>query len=185
VNERQRSDTALIEEFKRGDARGFNELVKRYQQRVYWLVRRTVGNHEDADDITQEVFVRVYQSLKRFRGEASFYTWLYRIATNLTLNAIRKKRLRTAVGFEQLSTAPDTNAAPDDQIAQKEYEQALLAAIEQLPPKQKLVFTLRYYDEMSYEDMARVLKKSVGGLKANYFHALKKIQSYVQRALQQ
>lgn len=185
MNEPQRPDTALIEQFKRGDVRGFNELVRRYQQRVYWLVRRMVGNHDDADDITQEVFVRVYQSLKYFRAEASFYTWLYRIATNLSLNVIRKKRLKTAVDFEQLSSVPDTHVGPHDQIAQKEYELALLAAIEQLPPKQKLVFTLRYYDEMSYEDMARVLKKSVGGLKANYFHALKKIQSYVQRAIEQ
>lgn len=184
MNEPQRSDSELIEAFRRGDIRGFNELVKRYQQRIYRVVRRTVSNHEDADDITQEVFVRVYRSLKRFRGEANFYTWVYRIAMNLSLNAIRKKRMKVFIGLEHLSMV-DTHPGPDEQIGQKEYEQALQAAIDRLPPKQKLVFTLRYYDEMTYEDMAKVLKKSVGGLKANYFHAVKKIQSYVQRALQQ
>lgn len=180
-----KSDLEFVEDFKNGRVEGFNELVKRYQQRVYWLVRRTLGNHEDADDVTQEVFVRVYGSLKRFRGDANFYTWLYRIATNMSLNALRKKRLKMFVGLESATLhVVDTDADPVEQLGQKEYETALRRAIDRLPPKQKLVFTLRYYDEMPYEEMAKVLKRSVGGLKANYFHALKKIQSYVRKEME-
>jgi RNA polymerase sigma-70 factor (ECF subfamily) len=181
----EKSDFELVEDFKNGKVEGFNELVKRYQQKVYWLVRRTLGNHEDADDVTQEVFVRVYQSLTRFRGDANFYTWLYRIATNLSLNALRKKKVKIFVGLERASLhMVDTETDPVEQIGQKEYAAILEKAIERLPPKQKLVFTMRYYEELPYEKMARILKRSVGGLKANYFHALKKIQAYVQKEMQ-
>lgn len=180
-----KSDLELVEDFKNGRVEGFNELVKRHQQKVYWLVRRTLGNHNDADDVTQEVFVRVYEALKHFRGEANFYTWLYRIATNLSLNALRKKRIKEFVGIENVSTQLiETNDGPVEQLAQKEYAAILHRAIDRLPPRQKLVFTMRYYDELPYEDMAKILKRSVGGLKANYFHALKKIQHYVKQELE-
>lgn len=179
-----KSDLELVEDFKNGKIEGFNELVKRYQQKVYWLVRRTLGNHEDADDVTQEVFVRVYESLKNFRGEANVYTWMYRIATNLSLNALRKRQLRTFVGLETVERHLATTE--DDALGQfekREYDAALRQAIDRLPPRQRLVFTMRYYDEMPYEEMAKILKRSIGGLKANYFHAVKKIQTHVRKVL--
>jgi len=172
----------LVADFRSGDVRGFNELVRRYQQRVYWIARRMIGTHEDADDVTQDVFIRAHDGLKHFRSDAGFYTWLYRIAVNVTLNAVRKKRIKDFVNFQEVE---DTLGSPDERtdgaLLQSEFDKILDKAIDGLPPKQKMVFMMRYYDELPYEEMAALLHKSVGGLKANYFFALKKIQEYVRR----
>ena len=176
------TDLELIEAFHSGDIKGFNELVRRYEEKVYWISRRIVGNHEDADDVTQEVFIRVHGALKKFRAESGFYTWLYRIAANLSLNALRKNRIRDFIRFEEVEeTLEHPDEGPDQATLKKEYNEILERAIARLPPKQKAVFMLRYYDEMPYEEMAKIMKKSVGGLKANYFHALKKVQEYMRR----
>ena len=178
----QTSDQELIEEFKRGDSKGFNELVRRYQQKVYWIAQRTIGNHEDADDITQEVFVRVHRALKNFRAESGFYTWLYRITMNVSLNALRKKRIKQFVRFEEVEgELEDLDHHTDRDLLRDEYTRILRRAIDRLPPKQKMVFQMRYYDELSYETMATILKRSVGGIKANYFFAVKKIQEFVRK----
>ena len=180
-----KSDHELVEEFQRGRIEGFNELVRRYQERVYWIARRIVGTHEDADDVTQDVFVRVHEGLKRFRGESGFYTWLYRIATNVSLNAYRKKRVKEFVRFdevyEELLAGEDRS---DSALHAQEYRTILERAIERLPAKQKLVFLLRYVDELPYQEIAGMLKQSEGGLKANYFHAVKKIKEYVRKEME-
>jgi len=181
---RPKTDRELIEEFRSGRVEGFNELVKRYQQKIYWVARRMVGSHDEADDVVQDVFVRVYDALKSFRGEANFYTWLYRITVNVSLNALRSKRVKDFFNFEEVEeqlSAPEDSA--DRKILKEEYQTILDRAVERLPAKQKMVFTMRYYGDMDYEEMAKVLKKSVGGLKANYFHALKKIQKFVRREM--
>ncbi len=179
-----KSDRELVELFRTGDVAGFNELVRRYQEKVYWIARRVIGSHEEADDIVQDAFVRVYEGLKGFRGDANFYTWLYRIAMNLSLNALRKKRLKEIVPYDEvLEEMVPGNMETDGNLRQQEYRTILEEAIARLPAKQKLVFTMRYYDEMPYEEMAKLLRKSVGGLKANYFHALKKIQAYVRKEM--
>ena len=183
MNEPQKTDSQLVEDFKHGDVRGFNELVKRYQQKVYWIARRMVGDHHEADDITQDVFVRVYESLKGFRGESNFFTWLYRVATNISLNAVRKHKVREFLRLEDTPHPVDDTDGPVEQLEQKEFDTILEQAIERLPTRQKLVFTMRYYNELPYDEMAKILKRSVGGLKANYFHALKKIQTYVQQQM--
>lgn len=177
-----RTDLELIEAFRNGDITGFNELVRRYQEKIYWIAKRVVGSHEDADDVAQDVFIRVHGALKDFRAESGFYTWIYRIAVNMSLNALRKKRLKEFIRFdevEEILEHPDEGS--DRRLLKKEYEEILKRAIERLPAKQKAVFVLRYYDELPYEEMAKVLNKSVGGLKANYFHALKKVQEYVRK----
>jgi RNA polymerase sigma factor (sigma-70 family) len=184
VTDSRKSDLELVETFKHGDVRGFNELVRRYQEKVYWIARRMVSTHEHADDITQDVFIRVYGSLKAFRGDSSLYTWLYRITTNVALNSVRKQKVREFLRLEDMrDSIAHADEGPSEQLDQKELDHVLNNAIKRLPPKQKLVFTLRYYDEMPYEEMAKILKKSVGGLKANYFHALKKIQTVIQKEL--
>jgi RNA polymerase sigma-70 factor (ECF subfamily) len=181
----QLSDRELVENFRNGDIKGFNELVRRYQQKVYWIARRTLGSHEDADDVVQEVFVRVYEGLKHFRGESTLYTWLYRITFNLSVNTLRKKRLKDFLPFDQVAeTLLPSHTQSDGPVASAEYEQILERAVERLPPKQKMVFVMRYFEEMPYDEMAKILKKSVGGLKANYFHALKKISRYVKREME-
>ena len=179
-----KTDLELIEEFRHGKIEGFNELVRRYQEKIYWVCHRVTGTHEDADDVVQDVFVRVYESLSKFRGESEFYTWLYRIATNTSLNALRKKKLKEFIRYDEMyeELLPDDDRT-DDSVLQQEYKTILERAIERLPARQKMVFVMRYYDEMPYKEMAKILKKSVGGLKANYFHALKKIQEYVRKEM--
>lgn len=178
------TDLELVDEFRRGKVEGFNELVRRYQEKVYWIARRIMGSHDDADDVVQDVFVRVYGSLKNFRAESGFYTWIYRITVNVALNALRKRKLKEFVRYDDFirESQPDDTLADDD-LLRNEYRSILQRAIEQLPAKQKLVFMMRHNDEMPYEEIAAILKTSVGGLKANYFHAVKKIQKFVRKEM--
>ena len=176
------SDLELVERFKSGDTAAYNELVRRYQERVYWVARRTVGTHEDADDVVQDVFVRVYEALRNFRAEANFYTWLYRITVNVALNAVRKKRVKEFIPYDDLlADLLPADAETDRNIIQQEYQTLLEQAIQKLPAKQRTVFVMRYHEELPFDEIARRLKKSVGGTKANYFHALKKIAAYVRK----
>jgi RNA polymerase sigma-70 factor (ECF subfamily) len=174
------TDAELIEGFRQGKIDAFNSLISRYRERVYWVARRMMGSHEDADDIVQEVFVRVYENLKTFRADSGFYTWVYRITVNVSLNALRKKRVKDFIKLDEVveTLVPDEGFA-DDRLLKQEYETILERAIAALPPKQKMVFIMKYYDEIPFDEMAKMLNKSVGGLKANYFHALQKIQKYV------
>ena len=173
----------LIQEFKNGNEQAFNQLVLRYQEKIYWIVRRMIPDHDDADDITQNVFVKAYRSLKTFKGESSFYTWVYRIAINLSLNEIRRKKLRKTFSLEEEEIqVHSSDAQPLEQMEREEQRRLIQEAIELLPEKQKKVFVLRYYEELPYEEIAKILHTSVGGLKANYFHAVKKIGEYVKHA---
>ncbi len=180
-----KTDLELIQEFHDGKVEAFNEIVRRYQQKIYWLARRMIGSHEEADDIVQEVFVKVYSSLKNFRSDSSLYTWLYRIAANHAINILRKKKIIEFVSFDNIlhaqSASEDENLNPVKLLESKEINSLLQEAILTLAPKQKKVFLLRYYNELSYEEISKILNTSVGGLKANYFHALKNIQKYVKK----
>jgi len=177
-----KSDADLLILFGKGDEQAFNELVRRHQERVYWVARRVLGTHEEADDVVQDVFLRAYEGLRRFRGDASLSTWLYRIAMNLSLNALRKKRVRRMLHLEELGQEPASRAdATDGPLLRREEDEALRRAVDALPEKQKQVFILRYYEELSYAEIALILKKSEGGLKANYFHAVQKIQKAMKR----
>jgi RNA polymerase sigma-70 factor (ECF subfamily) len=177
------SDLELVELFQNGNEASFNELVRRYQEKIYWIAHRFVNDHDQADDITQDVFVKIYSALKNFRGESGFYTWLYRIAVNVALNAIRKQRLRNFIRIDEFfETADIENDQPDIQVEKDEQQKLIEEAIANLPEKQKAVFILRYHEELSYEEISLILKTSIGGLKANYFHAAKKIGEYVHRA---
>ncbi|HTY36947.1 MAG TPA: sigma-70 family RNA polymerase sigma factor [Bacteroidota bacterium] len=178
-----RSDLELIERFQKGDETSFNHLVLRYQEKVYWVARRFINDHDGADDVTQEVFCKAYESLKEFRGESSLYTWLYRITVNIALNSLRRQKVREFFRLDEVFDLEDTSTvSPDEQVEKSEEKELIEQAIAKLPEKQKAVFILRYYEELPYEEIAKVLHTSVGGLKANYFHAVKKIQEYVKRA---
>lgn len=176
----QMSDQELVQSVRNGDRRAFTELMRRYQERVYWVARRIVGSHDDADDVTQEAFVKAFVGLGDFRGEASFYTWLYRITVNLSLNAIRKRQVLNYLRESALlSRVLPLSEDPLHEVEFRDLQSRLDKAVEQLPEKQRAVFVLRHYEEMPYEEIAQILKTSVGGLKANYFHALKKVQQYL------
>jgi RNA polymerase sigma-70 factor (ECF subfamily) len=177
------TDQELVRRFQRGDESAFNEVVRRYQEKVYWIARRFVNDHDAADDITQEAFCKAYESLRGFRGDASIYTWLYRITVNIALNTIRRQKVKGFFRIDALFDVADTSVqAPDELVEQQEDRALIEQAIAQLPRKQRSVFVLRYYEELPYEEIAKILKTSVGGLKANYFHAVRKIQEYIKRA---
>ena len=173
-------DKELLELYHAGQKdQMFNELVRRYQKRIYWVARRMVKRHEDADDIAQEVFVKAYTALENFRGDANLYTWLYRIAVNLSINHIRKQKVRNAVDIDDYLPFLSRDADQHSNIVREENISLIEEAIESLPEKQRAVFLMRYYDEMPYEQISSILGTSVGGLKANFHHAVKKVTAFV------
>jgi RNA polymerase sigma factor (sigma-70 family) len=176
----KKNDSELVRAFKNGDIKGYNEIVRKYQQQVYWVIRKMVQGHDEADDITQEVFIKVYTALKDFREESNLFTWLYRIATNYAINHIRKVKVKNTVSFE-IVTDPIVSDEKEggETLDGARRTRILEDAIETLPPKQRAVFNMRYYDELPYDEIAKILEKSAGGIKANYFHAVKKIGEYV------
>ncbi len=161
---------------------GFNMLVRTYQQRVYWHVRKMVIDHDDADDLTQEVFIKVYKAIGNFREDAQLYTWIYRIATNECLTFLNKKRRRLFFRLEDVSQELSAKVDNTDGIGGDEIQKKLQKALLKLPDKQRLVFNMKYFDEMPYEAIAEITKTSVGALKASYHHAVKKIEDYLARS---
>jgi len=177
---KKNNDAELISRFKSGDITGFNEIVRKYQQQVYWVIRKMVQDHDEADDLTQEVFIKVHSALKDFREEANLFTWLYRIATNYSINHLKKVKVRNTVSVEMVvEPIESTDKRADEEIDEETRRQYLMEAIETLPAQQRAVFNMRYYDQLQYDEIAEMLGKSTGGIKANYFHAVKKIGEYL------
>jgi RNA polymerase sigma-70 factor (family 1) len=157
----------------------FPVLVKQYQQRIYSVVRKMVISHDDADDIVQDVFVKVWNHLDDFKGEAKLFTWMYRIATNESLQFLRRKRnqswFKTDITEELANILVSEKHLDGDEIQMK-----LQKAILQLPDKQRLVFNLKYFEELTYEEIADITDTTVGSLKASFHHATKKIEEFLQ-----
>ncbi|HEX9913186.1 MAG TPA: sigma-70 family RNA polymerase sigma factor [candidate division Zixibacteria bacterium] len=166
----------LIRRFKQGEEKAFNELVSLYKKGIFNLVFRMVRNQEDAMDLAQEVFVKVYHSLKDFRGESSFSTWLHRIAVNLSLNFTQRDRFRSFISLPDLTQPILSSNSPLKDYEKKELDKAIDQAVLSLPKKQKAVFVLRHYQELQYSEIAEVMGKSEGAVKANYFQAIKKLR---------
>jgi len=179
------NDSELIRQFKNGDVKGYNEIVRKYQKQVYWVIRKMVQDHDEADDITQEVFIKVYSALKDFREESNLFTWLYRIATNYSINHIKKVKVRSTISVELVAEPIESKDKKADELIDEERRRKILEeAIETLPAQQRAVFNMRYYDQLPYEEIAKILGKSVGGIKANYFHAVKKIGEFVKEKIE-
>lgn len=159
--------------------KGFRELMSMYQEKLYWHVRRMVESHEDANDVIQNTFIKVFKSIQKFQGKSKLYTWLYRIATNECLTFLSKRKKRTSTSLEDESLALGERLKADDYFDGNEAEIKLKQAIFLLPEKQKVVFNMRYYDDMSYREIAEVLETSEGALKASYHHAAKKIEAFI------
>ena len=175
------SDTELLVQFRNPvtKERAFTSIIKKYQEKLYWHVRRMVIEHEDANDVLQNVFIRVWNGLENFREASQLYTWLYRIATNECLTYIEQQKKRMSVPLDETESGLSNKIKADSHFDANRLEWKLQLAIQQLPEKQRLVFNLRYYDEMPYEEMSRVLDTSEGALKASYHHAVKKIEDYI------
>ena len=173
-------DDKLISKVKEGDLYSFDLLVKRYQKRIYFLAYRMVKNHDAADDIAQETFINAYKSIKSFKAGYSFYTWLYRICVNLSINYLkREKFVLSESQFEETSSPLERKAAgsdPSNHLALKELENKIAEAIDSLSPKYKAVLVLRIYEDLSYEEIAKTLKVSLGTVMSRLFRAREKMQ---------
>ena len=178
-------DKILLERFRQPEEkeRAFTDIVKKYQEKLYWHIRRMVVNHDDADDVLQNVFLKMWNALDRFREDSRLYTWLYRIATNESLSFLEQQKRKYAalsMDDEESSTAyTASQIRGESNFDMQKLEWKLQLAIQQLPDKQRVVFNLRYYDEMPYEQMSEVLQTSEGALKASYHHAAKKIEAFM------
>lgn len=174
-------DSIILAKFRNENTRNeaFNILLKKYQQRVYWHIRRMVIDHDDADDLTQNTFIKIWHSLGRFREDAQLYTWMYRIATNECITFLNKKKLRTMISLEDAGAALENTLHDNLSVDSNHIEYKLQQALATLPPKQRLVFNMKYFDDITYEEMSKILGTSVGALKASYHHAVKKIEAFL------
>jgi RNA polymerase sigma factor (sigma-70 family) len=172
------SDLELLELIRNPETKekGFRLFIEMHQKRVYGIIRKMVVIHEDADDVTQNTFIKAFRNLDRFNGNSSLFTWLYRIATNESLNFLANKKRRFFFPIEDHHEAMSGYLDQSPLINGEEIEIKLQKALLRLPDKQRLVFNMRYYDDLSYEQISQITETSVGALKASYHHAVKKIE---------
>ncbi len=157
----------------------FSQLVKLYQQRLYWHIRNMVKNHDDADDILQNVFIKVYNNIKKFKGDSKLYSWLYRIATNESITFLNQKSKKYNISNEELSQQLIQNLEADVYFEGDEMQLKLQKAIALLPQKQQQVFNMKYFQELKYREISEILETSEGALKASYHLASKKIEEFL------
>ena len=172
------NDNVIIDTLKESLERGFRMLMMKYQEPLYWHIRRLVVSHDDAQDAAQETFVRIYRSFDQYRGDCSFRSWIYRIATNEALRIISKRR-QEVVSLESAATGVQFIAGDNDVDYADKVAVKLQKAILTLPPKQQLAFNLRYYDELSFEEIARIADSTSSSIKASYHFAKEKIVKYM------
>jgi len=158
---------------------GFTGIVKKFQERLYWHIRRMLIDHEDTNDVLQNMFIKVWNGLEGFKENSQLFTWLYRIATNECLTFLDQKKRRHAVPLGEIEQGLSRELQADTNFNASKLEWKLQLGIQQLPEKQRVVFNLRYYDEMPYEERSKVLDTSAGALKASYHHAAKKIEEFI------
>ena len=175
------TDNELIELFRNADKKhyAFNLLVRKYQEKIYFFVRRLVIDHDDADDVVQNIFIKIYKNLDTFREDSKLFTWLYRIAVNESLSFLKNKRIHCYLSLASPEAMMMKALQEDTHYDGTEIQKRLREAIVKLPKKQQLVFNMRYYDDLSYAEISDILGTSVGALKASYHIAVKKIEASV------
>ena len=175
------SDNELLEKFRNPDTchYAFNLLVKKYQQRVYWHVRRMVIDHDDANDLVQNIFIKVWKNLSGFRADSQLYTWLYRIATNECISHLNSKRTRFFLPLTDVESELAMKLNNDSLFSGDAIQRKLQQAVLKLPQQQRIIFNMKYFDHMKYDEISEVLGVTVGALKASYHHAVKKIEKYL------
>ena len=171
-------DKELLNTYKANPEIGFKQIVKKYQERIYWQIRRFTKNHDDTQDVMQNVFIKVWKGLPNFREEANLYSWIYRIAFNESHTFMSKQQKRPTVDLDPPLFENQLLTDGKD-ISGEEIEAALAKALETLPEKQRQVFEMKYFDDLKYDEMSEILDTSVGALKASYHHAVKKIEDYL------
>jgi RNA polymerase sigma-70 factor (ECF subfamily) len=173
------AEETLIENLKHKDtqAKAFEVLINTYKERLYWHIRRIVLNHDDTDDVLQNTFIKIFRNIEKFKGDSKLYSWMYRIATNEALTFLKVKSKKLGVDNEELQERMANNLQADVYFEGDEIQLKLQKAIALLPEKQKLVFNMKYFEELKYEEISEILETSVGGLKASYHLAVKKIEA--------
>lgn len=174
-------DSELVRSFKEtsGKETAYTAIVKKYQEKLYWQIRRMVIHHEDANDVMQNVFIKVWNGLTAFREDAQLSTWLYRIAVNESLSYLEQQKKRTSVSWDDVGASLEEKLQSEKGFDENKAVWKLQLAVQQLPEKQRIVFNLRYFDEMPYGEMSKILDTTAGALKASYHHAVKKIEAFL------
>lgn len=176
------TDERIIELYSSGrHDEAFMGIVDAYTERLYWHVRRFLCSHEDTNDLLQDIFIKIWGAMQTFRGDARLYTWIYRIATNEVLNHLRKQKFKALISLESASGIIERKIDEDTYFNGDDLQRELHKAIQRLPEKQRIVFSLRYFDEMKYEEISEITDTSVGALKASYHHAYNKIKGELQK----
>lgn len=175
------TDKELLEKFRdpKTSNYAFNLIVKKYSKRLYWHVRKIVIDHDDSNDVIQNTFIKVWKNLGEFREDSQLYTWMYRIATNEALSFLKQKKTKFLIPFGDVEHELSNTLTTENHFTGDEIQMKLQKAILTLPPQQRLVFNMKYYDDLKYEEIAEILNLTVGGLKASYHHAVKKIEKYL------
>jgi RNA polymerase sigma-70 factor (ECF subfamily) len=175
------TDKELVQMFREGDNPNyaFNLIVRKYRERLYWHIRKIVIGHDDTDDVLQNTLVKAWTALNDFRGDAQLFTWLYRIATNEALTFLKAKRTKFFLPLVNVENQLKNKLENDPYFDGNELQQQLQKAILSLPEKQRIVFNMKYFEDLKYEEMSEILGTSVGALKASYHHAVKKIEELI------
>ncbi|NER12012.1 sigma-70 family RNA polymerase sigma factor [Leptobacterium flavescens] len=175
------SEASLIQQLKNKEtqSKAFRLLVGTYKEKLYWHIRRMVLNHDDTDDVLQNTFIKVFRNIQNFKGESALYSWIYRIATNESISFLNSRAKKYGISNEELQSKMLDRLEADVYFEGNDIELKLQRAIASLPEKQRIVFNMKYFEEMKYEDISEVLDTSVGALKASYHHATKKIEEYL------
>ncbi len=157
----------------------FRVLITEYKERLYWHIRKIVISHDDTDDVLQNTFIKIFKGIDSFKQDSKLYSWMYRIATNESITFLKKRAKERNVDISEINQELVTSLNSDEWFSGDEIQLILQKALSTLPEKQKLVFNMRYFDNMKYDDISKILDTSVGGLKASYFHAVRKIEDYI------
>lgn len=173
------NDFELTKSFLKGDESAFNRLAVKYQEKIYWHARRMTGNHLDADEIVQEVLIVLYNKLNTFEFKSSLYTWIYTITNTRSINYLKKKNIRSFFSLDEITNKNIEQKDVIDSLESKQKVEKIEMALQKLPVKQREVFIMRNFDELSYEEISQITGRNIGTLKANHFHALNKIKELV------
>ena len=178
-------ETVLIEQLINVQTRekAFRELISLYKERLYWHVRKIVISHDDTDDVLQNTFIKIYKNIGKFKQESKLFSWMYRIATNEAITFINKRNKERKVDISEVQEHLVSTLENDIYFSGEEIQEILQKAIASLPQKQQLVFNMKYFDNIKYTQISEILGTSVGALKASYFHAVKKIESYIKKQI--
>jgi RNA polymerase sigma-70 factor (ECF subfamily) len=174
-------EITLIEQLKnvRTKEVAFRELISQYKERLYWHIRKIVITHDDADDVLQNTFIKIFKNIDQFKEDSKLYSWMYRIATNESITFINKRAKERNIDSTEIHTELVSSLQSDVYFSGDEIQLILQKAVASLPQKQQLVFNMKYFDDLKYHEISEILETSVGALKASYFHAVNKIENYI------